>query len=750
MWGPKAKPRARTDLPRAYLPPMRVLLLSGLALLVACGKPSGGDLSEASLVSPDESLRVRFARTGDGRVTYQLSGSPAGATDTSTAVFIQPSTLGFELEGLGRVDSAFEVVDFAKSSGTESYSLPWGEVASVEADYEAIELSLKHATTGVSVTVEARLFDDGLGLRYTFYKAPNREALGSDTLRILEELTGFRVSGDPLVNWGPGDWNSYENRLELTPLSEIDAGKYDDRPQLISRVVPNNAVMTPATMRLADGTHLSIHEADLVDYPEMTLEVMGAGEGFRSTLAGSPNRAAKAVRAMPFSTPWRTIAVERRAIDLLDNHLVLNLNPPNELGEVEWFEPTTYAGVWWEMFLGKGTWDLASGQTATGGPRTAADGTSRHAANTANVKRYIDFCAEHDIGGLLVEGWNTGWEVWLDSTQRLEAFDFVTPYPDYDLREVVAYGKSRGVDIVMHHETSAVPARYEQQLDTAFALMRELGLHIVKSGYVGDYPNGEWHHGQYGVRHYRKVFETAARYQVAVNVHEPIKPTGERRTLPNAISSEGARGMEYNAFGDYTQVNQPSHVPGLVYTRCLAGPFDYTPGIFNLEMEGYKGSDEEVLSTLGGQLGSYVVIYAPIQMIADIPESYLDGDGNYHPAMAYLREMATNWDATYPLAGELGEYAVVARKVRGEDRYFVGGVAGDKDQSVTVELDFLPADVEYTMDLYADAAEADVRTNKKALDITRVTVTRAQAFDVLMKRGGGFGAVIYVAQERRD
>ncbi len=732
---------------------MRVLLLGGLALLTACSKPSskpsGGDLTEAFLVSPDESLRVTFARSADGRVSYRLGANPGEGAD-SAATYILPSTLGFELEGLGRVDSAFEMLDVVKSAGNESYSLPWGEVANVNADYGAIQLSLKHATTGVSVTVEARLFDDGLGLRYTFYKAPNREALGSDTIRILEELTGFRVSGDPLVNWGPGDWNSYENRLEFTPLSKIDAKKYDDRPQLISRVVPNNAIMTPASMRLADGTHLSIHEADLVDYPEMTLEVMPVGEGLRSTLAGSQNRAAKAVRALPFSTPWRTIAVEKRAIDLLNNHLVLNLNPPNQLGEVEWFEPTTYAGVWWEMFLGKGTWDYASGQSAAGSAGQAESGVSKHAANTANVKRYIDFCAANDIGGLLVEGWNTGWEVWLDSAARLEAFDFVTPYPDYDLREVVAYGKSKGVDIVMHHETSGVPERYEQQLDTAFALMQALGLHIVKSGYVGNYPNGEWHHGQYGVRHYRKVFETAARYEVAVNPHEPIKPTGERRTFPNAISGEGARGMEYNAFGDYTQVNQPSHLPGLVYTRCLAGPFDYTPGIFNLEMDGYRGPDDEVLSTLGGQLGTYVVIYAPIQMIADIPESYLDPDGSYHPAMPYLREMATNWDETYPLAGELGEYAVVARKVRNENRYFVGGIAGDRDRPVSVKFDFLPEGVEYTIDLYADADDAHYRNNKKALSITRNTVSRGSTLDLTMKRGGGFGAVIHIAEARQD
>ena len=719
---------------------MRLLTLLAVAatvLLAACtGVPTGFSESDLTLTSPDGTLTARLDVDAEGRASYRLF--------RGEEVLVQPSTLGFTVQN-GSGDSLalrrdFELVDVQTRTGTEAYDLPWGEVASVEAGYRELQLSLKHRATKLRVDVVARLFDDGLGLRYAF-PAQSNVNLDSDTLRILEEHTGFRVSGDPLVNWGPGDWNSYENRLELTRRSAIDALKYDDRDQLISRVVPNNALMTPATMRLDEGTHLSIHEAALIDYPEMTLGV--TADGFESILAGSPNRAAKAVRAFPFETPWRTIAVEKRAIDLLANTLVLNLNPPNELGDVSWFEPMTYAGVWWEMFLGKGTWDYASGQSAAGSAGEAEKGRQIHAANTDNVKRYIDFCADNDIGGLLVEGWNTGWEVWLDSAARLTAFDFVTPYPDYDLREVVRYGKARGVEIVMHHETSGVPERYEEQLDTAFALMQELGIHAVKSGYVGNFPNGEYHHGQYGVRHYRRVFETAARYEVAVNPHEPVKPTGERRTLPNAISAEGARGMEYNAFGDYTQVNQPSHLPSIVYTRALAGPFDYTPGIFNLEMSPWKGEDDEVLSTLGKQLGAYVVIMAPIQMVADLPEHYRDAGGAYHPALTgYIARMATNWDATYPLAGELGDYAVVARKVRGEDRYFVGGIAGDEDRTVTVPLDFLPPGKTYSGTLYRDADDAHYRTNKTALAIEELEVSRGDSIVVTMKAAGGFGVVV--------
>ncbi|MFK8058375.1 MAG: glycoside hydrolase family 97 protein [Saprospiraceae bacterium] len=735
---------------------MRYLLFAiSLLSLASCGNSGFGESEqEPTITSPDGALSVLFERSEAGEISYFLL--------KNGEELISRSSLGFSESGLGNITKDLSIEDIKATDGVEAYELPWGEVASVNAPFKEIQLSLKHVPTKFTFSVEARLFDDGLGLRYHFPAQANVN-MESDVMQILEEHTQFNFPSDPLVNWGPGDWNSYENRLELTRLSEIDAKKYDDRDQLISRVVPNNAIMTPATLKLGNGTHLSIHEAALIDYPEMTLGVNE--DGFESILAGSPNREAKAVRTLPFVTPWRTVGVEDRAIDFLANTLVLNLNAPNQLGDVSWFEPKTYAGVWWEMFLGKGTWDYGSGQSAAGSAGEAENGVSRHAANTTNVKQYIDFCADNNIEGLLVEGWNTGWEVWLDSLKRLDAFDFVTPYPDYDLREVVAYGKSKGVEIVMHHETSGVPERYEQQMDTAFALMQELGLHAVKSGYVGNFPNGEYHHGQYGSRHYRKAYETAAKYQVGINPHEPIKPTGERRTLPNAISAEGARGMEYNAFGDYTQVNQPSHLPSIVYTRSLAGPFDYTPGIFNLEMEGWKGEDDEVLSTLGKQLGAYVVIYAPIQMVADLPEHYrspvdlrstgqgvptdrrsigLDAAGAaYHVAMRrYIREMATDWDATYPLAGELGEYAVVARKVKGESRYFIGGIAGDKDQEIEVVLDFLEAGFSYELSLFSDAEDAHFRTNKTALDVVNSFVSKGDTLRVTMKQAGGFGGII--------
>ncbi|MEM6395290.1 MAG: glycoside hydrolase family 97 protein [Bacteroidota bacterium] len=707
--------------------PLRIFGLAVILSITAC--QSGDDnTTTLKLDSPDGELQLTLMLGGpDARLSYTL--------EKGDELLIDTSYLGFTEAEWGKLDSGFEIVKASSYSGNESYELPWGEVASVDADFKEGKLVVIHPKSGAEFSMIAAVFDDGVGIRYSFPAQDGKEAL-----QILEEHTQFSLTGDPLVNWGPGDWNSYENPTELTKLSEIEAAKYDNRAELISRVVPNNAIMTPASLRLESGTHLSIHEAALIDYPEMTLGVKD--KGFESILAGTARREAKAICELPFKTPWRSIQVEDQAIDLLANMLILNLNPSSELDYVGWFEPMTYAGIWWEMFLGVGTWDFEGGQNVDNF-LDIDRGPNRHAANTENAKRYIDFCAENNIGGLLIEGWNTGWEDWLDPDKRAEVFDFVTPYPDYDMEAVVAYAKEKGVQIVMHHESSASVPQYEKQQDTAFALMQRLGIHAVKSGYVGNIiPEGEYHHGQYMVNHYSNTFRKAAEYQVAVNPHEPIKPTGERRTLPNAISAEGARGMEYASSGRRDDVNQPEHLAHLVYTRCLAGPFDYTPGIFQLDISDFRGSDARVGTTLGLQLGAYIVVMAPIQMVADLPEHYRLEDGSYHPAMPYIRTMATNWDATYPLAGELGEYAVVARKVRGEDRYFIGGISGAEDQEATVSLDFLPEGKTYTLTIYRDGPNAHYWDNPTELVIESREVTAEDEVTVGMKASGGFGAII--------
>ncbi|MEM8583068.1 MAG: glycoside hydrolase family 97 protein [Bacteroidota bacterium] len=706
--------------------------LAILAILFSLTACESGDDNTATveLTSPDGSLKLYLSLGGlSSRLSYSLFKDGELIVDTSY--------LGITDDDWGGLEDGFELIDASSYKGNVSYDLPWGEVASVDAGYEEGKLLVRHPYSEAKFSVIACVFDDGIGIRYHF---PEQE--GDKTrLEVLDEDTRIFLPGNPLVNWGPGDWNSYENPTELSLHSEIDATKYDNREELISRVVPHNAIMTPATVRLENGVHLTFHEAALIDYPGMTLEVLD-NLGFKSKLVDSHRRKAKAICDLPFYTPWRTIQVEDRAVDLLDNMLILNLSPPSEIEDISWFEPMTYAGVWWEMFLGVGTWDYEGGQNVDnflGVDR----GANRHAANTENAKRYIDFCAENNIGGLLIEGWNTGWEDWLDPEQRAEVFDFVTSYPDYDIEEVVRYAHEKGVQIVMHHETSASVPQYEKQQDEAFALMQNLGIHVVKSGYVGNIiPEGEYHHGQYMVNHYRNSFQKAAEYQVAVNPHEPIKPTGERRTFPNAISAEGARGMEYASSGRRDDVNQPQHLAHLVYTRCLAGPFDYTPGIFQLDISDFRGSDARVGTTLGLQLGAYVVVMAPIQMVADLPEHYKLEDGSYHPAMSYIRNMATNWDDTYPLAGELGKYAVVARKVRGEDRFFVGGISGDEDQETTLSLDFLPEGETYTLTIYRDGPDAHYWDNPTDLVIESREVTSADELSVLMKASGGFGAII--------
>lgn len=721
------------------------LTLTFLVLLPACR--TNRDAVEVAyanadlqVASPDGELHFAFVSGDDGALAYRLERWPGGDSARRETLVLD-SRLGFAVEALGRLRDSFEVTSASRSEGREEYALPWGETAGVEAGFGESRIDVAHAASGLRFSVVARVFDDGVGLRYAF---PAQDGL--DSLRVLEEYTEIRLPGDPLVQWGPGDWNGYENPIELTRLSDIDATVFDARDQLISRIVPENAVMTPVTMRLNTGTHLSLHEAHLEDYPEVTLAVRD--DGFETRLVGTERRSAKAVRALPFETPWRTVAVEQRAVDFLDNYLALNLNPANELGDVSWFEPQTYAGVWWEMHLGVGTWDLAGGSTSPT-PEAAAilaqrGVDSRHAANTANVKRYIDFCAENDIGGLLVEGWNTGWEVWLDPEKRAEVFDFVTAYPDYDLEAVTAYAKTKNVAMIMHHETSASVPQYERQQDTAYALMQRLGIHAAKTGYVGNIlPEGEYRHGQYMVRHFRNTFRKAAKYQVAINSHEGMKQTGERRTLPNAISAENAKGTEYNSNGNREGVNPAAHLPALVYTRCLAGPFDYTPGIFRLELDDYRGPDSYVGTTLGQQLGSYIVIYAPVQMAADLPEHYKLSSGAYHPAMPFIRGLAVNWEATYPLSGELGQYAVVAREERGgEGRYFVGGVNGAEAREVNVRFDFLPPSERYTLTLYRDGEGVNRFENPGGLEIETKTVTHETQFTVRMGEAGGFAGVL--------
>ncbi|UCH65457.1 MAG: glycoside hydrolase family 97 catalytic domain-containing protein, partial [Ignavibacterium sp.] len=464
-----------------------------------------------------------------------------------------------------------------------------------------------------------------------------------------------------------------------------------------------------------DEIYISILEANLTNYADMTLKVDKENLLFQSELVGN-DAGIKVKIGTPFVTPWRLILIGDDAGDLVQSRTILNLNEPSVLDDVLWIKPTKYIGIWWEMHLGKSTWDMQSG---------------RHGATSENAKRYIDFASKNGIGAVLIEGWNTGWENYFGPDIRDYIFDFVTPYPDYDLEGVVQYANEKDVKIIMHHETFTYIDAYEQRLDTAFALCKSLGIKAVKTGYVGsNIPNGEYHHGQWMVNHYRKVMEKAAEYEVMVNVHEPIKQTGLRRTYPNLVSAEGLRGQEFNAWSA-DGGNPPEHLTIIPFTRMLAGPIDYTPGIFNIKFDKYKPNNQ-VNTTLAHQLALYVVIYSPLQMAADLPENY---DG--HPAFQFIRDVGVDWDTSIYLNGEIGEFITMARKERNTDKWFLGSITDENERTINISLDFLDDGKEYTATIYSDDKNSHWNENPTAYKIESKNVNSKDFLKLKLAAGGG-------------
>ncbi|WP_462281072.1 glycoside hydrolase family 97 protein [Salinivirga cyanobacteriivorans] len=676
-----------------------ILGLLIVTMLHACIKTD----SQMIIQSPDGKIEVKLDLKNN-----QL---PKYAVTYEGDTVIKPSSMGFEFLNQPEM-SGFRVVDTRMKSVNKKWTMPWGEQKEVVNHYQEMLVSLQEIKkTTRSMNIRFRVFDEGIGFRYEFPEQPGR-----DSLEISAENTEFCLTGDHRVWWIPGDWDIYEHLYNETLFSEIDALQFAQHESLAQTYIPYNAVNTPVTMRTASGLHVSFHEAALTNYPGMTLRVDTENLTMRSELVGSERTEYKAKVSLPFETPWRTIQIAPDATDLIASKMILNLNEPNKLGDVSYVKPMKYAGIWWEMHLDKSTWDLASG---------------RHGATTENAKRYIDFAANNNLGGVLVEGWNTGWEKWIGVDDREGIFDFVTPYPDYDINEVVRYAKSKGVEIIMHHETSAAVTTYEQQLDTAYRFMESLGLHAVKTGYVGTIiPKGEYHHGQYMVQHYRKVLETAAQHKVAVNAHEPIKATGIRRTYPNAISREGLRGQEFNAWSS-DGGNPPSHLPTVAFTRMLAGPIDFTPGAFNLKLEPYKPNNQ-VSTTLAQQLALYVVIYSPVQMACDLPEHY---DGR--PAFQFIRDVGVDWQQTEVLNGEVGEYVTIARKEKESGNWFLGSITDEHAREFALPLNFLDKDVTYEATLYKDAPDAHWDDNPEAITIEKQTLTATDTLNVQLAPGGG-------------
>ena len=687
-----------------------LFLLSATILLASCTIENN-----TSVKSPDDNVSILFSLSDNGTPQYRVAYKSQTLIDTSS--------LGFEFKNASPLKNNFSIVSTHTRSVNETWNPVWGENSEIKNHFNELLIEMQEQSEPYRrLHLRFRAFNDGIGFRY---EVPMQQSL-TDTLFITDELTEFKLTGDHDTWWIPGDWDIYEHLYNTTKFSEIDAISKRDHPNLAQTYIPENAVNTPVTMKTGDGTYLSFHEADLTDYAGMTLKIDSLNLKMSSNLVGSDRRGHKVQRKAPFNTPWRTMQIGERAGDLIESNLIVNLNEPNKLGDIPWFKPTKYVGIWWEMHLGKSTWDYESG---------------RHGATTENAKRYIDFAAQNNIGAVLVEGWNTGWERWIGFPDREGVFDFVTPYPDYDLKEVVSYARENGVEIIMHHETSAAPRTYEAQMDTAYSLMQDLGIHVVKTGYVGQIiPEGEYHHGQWMVNHYRKALETAAKYEVAINAHEPIKGTGIRRTLPNAISREGLRGQEYNAWS-VEGGNPPEHLTIVPFTRMLSGPIDFTPGIFNIKFDEYQEKNQ-VNTTLAQQLALYVVLYSPVQMAADLPEHY---EGN--PAFQFIRDVAVDWDESHVLNGEIGEFITIARKEKEADNWFVGSVTNEESRNLEIDLDFLDGDKTYRAVIYKDGEDAHWDDNPLSLQISEQEVSSETVLTLKLAPGGGQAISIFPKDE---
>lgn len=701
----------------------KIFLLFNVALsltMIACNN----NQPSHTVFSPNKNNQVTFGLSVDGQPYYMVSHNKHRIIDTSY--------ISFDLKNQESLKSNFKVINSISSTFSEVWEMPWGEQREVYNNYNELFIELEEKIDSKrKLGLFFRVFDDGIGFRYEFLSQE-----GIDSLIIMEENTEFQLTGDHKTWWLPADWDSYEHLYNTSFFSEIDAIEQGKIHSLGFTSIKDNAVHTPLTLRTSDGIYLSFHEASLIDYASMTLKVDNTNLKMTSQLVGSDRLGYKVKRALPFKTPWRTIQIGDKAIELIESKLIVNLNEPNKIGDVNWFEPKKYMGIWWEMHIGKGTWDYGMEKdTITGMWVDTGNAHGKHSATTENAKKYIDFASKNGIKGLLVEGWNTGWEKWIGFDDREGIFDFISPYPDYDINEVVRYGKEKNVEIIMHHETSGAPRTYEQQLDTAYQLMSKLGIHAVKSGYVGKIlPNGEYHHGQWMVNHYQKALEKAVKYKIAVNVHEPIKATGLRRTFPNAIAREGLRGQEFNAWA-IDGGNPPEHLSIVAFTRMLAGPIDFTPGVFDIAL--LTKDNNQINTTLAQQLALYVVIYSPLQMACDLPENYEN-----QPAFEFIKEVGVDWEQTKVLDGEIGDFVLIAREEKQTGNWFVGGLTDENSREAVINFDFLKDDETYLATFYRDADDSHYKKNPTAIEIEQEEIVKDSRKKILMKEGGGFAISI--------
>lgn len=677
-----------------------------------------------SINSPDGKLTLTTRLSGSGAVSYALIRDGKAV--------IKDSRLGLDLADQKDLMDGFVIDKIDTLTFNEEWNPVWGEVSTIVNHYRQLQVTLTQTETKRTVLLTFRLFNDGLGFRYEF---PSQQNLTYFT--VQEEQTEFALTGNHKTFWIPGDYDSQEYTYTTSLLSEVNALKGENSTEIgVKRIPGDDYVQTPLMMKTSEGLYINIHEAALVDYPAMYLKV--DRNNFVLTTHLCPDAYGnKAYLQTPCKTPWRTVIVSDKPEEILSSKIILNLNEPCAYEDVSWIKPQKFIGIWWGMHVGKYSWNYSD---ATNIKLADTDWKSltpngKHGATTENTKRYIDFAAKHSIDAVLVEGWNIGWEDWFGQWKE-EVFDFVTPYPDFDVDELQKYAESKNVKLIMHHETSASVTNYERRMDEAFRFMKDHGYDAVKTGYVGKIiPRGEHHDGQWMVNHYLRVVQKAAEYKISIDSHEPVRPTGLQRTYPNWLASEAARGNEFNA---WSVGNPPQHETILPFTRFIGGPMDYTPGIFQIKMDYYNpDTKNQVYTTLAKQLALYVVMYSPIQMAADLPENY----ERFPDAFTFIEQVPVDWSDTKIIDAEPGDYIVTARKDKNSEDWFIGAITDEAARSFELQLDFLSAD-KYEVTIYKDAPDADWEKNPMAYNIEKQTLTKNDLLKLNLAPGGGAAVIL--------
>jgi alpha-glucosidase len=673
------------------------LFLFGLVVIMTTTMCSP-KMKKYEVYSPDERLRAEF---------YLKENKPYYAVWKDDMLVIDTSILGFQMRNMPNLDDNFRVVETNRETKNETWTQPWGEEKEILNHYNELKILLFNKAENLHLNIIFRVFDDGMGFRY---EIPIQTSY--DYAEISRELTQFKIPQDHLSWWIPGNPDSYEFLYNNTPVSNIDSAN------------------TPVTIKASDSLYLSIHEAALTNYAGMRLKrTEGDATSLQCDLVPWPD-GIKVKGDLPLHSPWRTIQIGNNAGDLIESHLILNLNEPNKLQDISYIKPMKYIGIWWGMHIDVNTWHE--------GPR--------HGATTENAKRYIDFASKHNIKGVLIEGWNKGWESWLSGNN---VQNYTKPTDDFDMEEIAQFASEKGVKIIGHHETGGNIPMYEKQMKDAFAYYKNLGVHAIKTGYAGQMkPEGMFHHGQFMVNHYRKVVEMAHDHEIMIDAHEPIKPTGIRRTYPNMMTREGVRGMEYNAWSDG---NTPDHTTILPFTRMLAGPLDYTPGIFNIMLDKHKeirrkhageNFNRRVHTTLAKQLGLFVILYSPLQMAADLIENY---EG--HPAFKFIEDVPVNWEKSIVINGEIGEYITMARKDIHSPNWFLGSITNEEDREFKVKLDFLDENITYHAEIYKDGLNADWKHHPTEYEIDHKEVKKNDKLRIELAPGGGMAVKFYPTED---